>query len=164
MLYTSYTLAMNLFLLTFRGVIDSFVEAYGFFHDTRAPVIELMINIIVSCIGGYYYGIAGVLLGTFLSVLIIVILYRVNSIYKYFFKKSTNNYLSDIIKSFIPIVLVVYINDHVVLFFDYDVGNSFEWILLTLKNGMSIFVLLMFLFLFNLKEFESIVKKVKLIF
>lgn len=44
-----------------------FIEAYGLFHDIWAPIAEVVLNVIFSVIGGYYYGLPGILMGCLFS-------------------------------------------------------------------------------------------------
>lgn len=55
-----------------RTTVVGFKCGYGIFNDVWAPIAESAINLVVSLIGGYYWGISGVLLGGIVSYLIIV--------------------------------------------------------------------------------------------
>ena len=47
----------------YAGVVDQFLYGYGLFWDVWAPLAESVINISVAIIGGYLWGLPGVLLG-----------------------------------------------------------------------------------------------------
>ena len=40
---------------------DSFIVAYGLFQDVYAPVVEAILNLGLSVVLGYYYGLAGII-------------------------------------------------------------------------------------------------------
>ena len=61
-----------MYIVLTRTTIDAFISAYGLFRDIWAPVVEAILNISLSVVLGYYYGIKGILLGVIISLLIIV--------------------------------------------------------------------------------------------
>lgn len=50
---------------------DSFIVAYGLFQDVYAPVVEAILNLGLSVVLGYYYGLAGIIGGVIISLLFI---------------------------------------------------------------------------------------------
>lgn len=61
-----------MYIVLTRTTIDAFISAYGLFRDVWAPIVEATLNLSLSVVLGYYYGIKGILLGVILSLLIIV--------------------------------------------------------------------------------------------
>lgn len=55
-----------------RSVIDNYKEGFGLFSDVWAPIAEGAVNLSVSVIGGFLWGIEGVLLGGIVSDVVIV--------------------------------------------------------------------------------------------
>ncbi len=62
----------TLFVTVIRGSTDQFLFGYGLFSDVWAPLVESIVYIIVAFIGGFYWGLEGVLLGSVVSLSIIV--------------------------------------------------------------------------------------------
>ena len=62
----------NAWLYLNRSVIDSYKDGFGLFSDVWAPIAEGAINFLVSVIGGFLWGIEGVLLGGVVSYVVIV--------------------------------------------------------------------------------------------
>lgn len=60
------------YINTLRTIVDSFIQAYGLFRDIWATITESCLNLVLSVLLGYYYGINGVLLGVFISLLFMV--------------------------------------------------------------------------------------------
>ena len=72
--------------LTYLSSLSLAASLYGLFSDVWAPWIEAFINLTVSLIGAYYFGLHGIVFGTFISLLIIVVCWK-----PYFlFKKGFN--------------------------------------------------------------------------
>src|SRR5690606_32802540 len=69
-------LIMIFFVLQIRQPIDSFKQAYGLYDDIWSPVAQSVINLVFSIIFVLKYGVLGVFLGTLLSQLIVVMLWR----------------------------------------------------------------------------------------
>ncbi|MFD2725964.1 hypothetical protein [Hyunsoonleella rubra] len=69
-------LALIFFILQVRQPVDSFVQAHGLYDDIWAPVIQSVINLLVSIIFVLEYGIIGVFIGTIISQIIVVMLWR----------------------------------------------------------------------------------------
>ncbi|WAC40321.1 lipopolysaccharide biosynthesis protein [Pedobacter sp. SL55] len=69
-------LLLNFFINIVRKPLDIFLQAFGIFHDTWAPFTEAGLNLVSSVILGYFYGIFGILLGSFISTLLIVCIWK----------------------------------------------------------------------------------------
>lgn len=63
---------INSFIGIIRGSNEQFLFGYGLFYDTWAPLAESIIYIIVAIIGGYLWGLEGILLGGIASLAIII--------------------------------------------------------------------------------------------
>lgn len=69
-------LCINRYIGASRGVVDMYNHAYGHYADVWAAWTELIINVGITLIAGYYYGIPGILLGKIISTVLIVILWK----------------------------------------------------------------------------------------
>lgn len=65
---------------------------YGLFWDVWAPLAESVINISVAIIGGYLWGLPGVLLGGISSLILIVGIWKPFMLYNWGFRKNVMNY------------------------------------------------------------------------
>ena len=61
-----------LFIGVSRQTVDTYLSAHGFFSDIWAPVIEATLNIGLSILLGYFYGLNGILSGVLISLIVIV--------------------------------------------------------------------------------------------
>ncbi|MEG0496779.1 MAG: oligosaccharide flippase family protein [Carnobacterium sp.] len=86
-------IVVNFYVKGFRKTTLVFKDAYGlFWNDRYKPIAEASVNLIVSLILARYYGIAGILLGTFISSMTTVVWIEPLVVYKNGFKKSVGDY------------------------------------------------------------------------
>lgn len=83
---------INLFIAVTRGVTDQFLYGYGLFWDVWAPLVESVINISVAVIGGYYWGLPGILLGGIASLTLIVGIWKPFMLYTWGFRRNVTLY------------------------------------------------------------------------
>lgn len=95
---------LDVFISHFRGATDQFLSGYGLFKDIWAAYAEVVIYLLVAIIGGYYWSIEGILLGTVASKYLIVGLWKPFFLFSEGFKLSTIYYWKALIKNFITII------------------------------------------------------------
>lgn len=61
-----------LFIQLSRTTVDAYINAYGLFGDIWAPVVEASINVGLSVLLGYYWGLYGILSGVLISLFLVV--------------------------------------------------------------------------------------------
>lgn len=69
-------------------LIETFKNGYGIFSDRWAPILEGVINIVLSLILVKYFGVIGVLIGTLVSMLAVALWWKPYVVFKYGFKVS----------------------------------------------------------------------------
>lgn len=72
---------------------DTFLSAYGLYQDIWAPAVEAFLNLGLSILLGYYYGLVGILSGVLISLLVIVCGWKPFFLYKCGFKESVGEYV-----------------------------------------------------------------------
>lgn len=94
-----------LFLLTLiayidfcRGAIDSYIVSYGLFKDVWAPIAEGGINLCLSLLFGIAMGWEGVLLGSLISLIAIVVIWKPYFLFTNGFYRSVKAYWLGVIK------------------------------------------------------------------
>lgn len=100
----------NFFISLIRSPVQHFQNAYGLFSDTWAPALEIVLNLIISLIFGKLWGISGILLGSFSSLIIIVMIWKPYLLYTKGFNISVREYW----KNFIPLVVVFMISAFII--------------------------------------------------
>lgn len=70
--YILCLIILNTFIGYTRGATDQFLYGYGLFSDTWAPIAEICINLSTAIIGGFIWGLPGILLGGIVSLTTII--------------------------------------------------------------------------------------------
>ena len=83
---------------------DSFIVAYGLFQDVYAPVVEAILNLGLSVVLGYYYGLAGIIGGVIISLLFITYGWKPYFLYSRGFKLPFKGYVLYISKILFMII------------------------------------------------------------
>lgn len=91
-------LTVTLFINIIRYAAGTFLSAYGIYSDIGAPIIETILNIGLSIILGYYYGLEGILMGVVISTFIIALVWKAYYLFKVGFKTSINKYIKTFIQ------------------------------------------------------------------
>ncbi|WP_455640191.1 sugar transporter [Parabacteroides sp.] len=135
-----------------RTVVDSFINAYGLFQDIWAPVVEALLNIGLSILLGYWWGISGILCGVLISLLLIVFTWKPVFLFRKGFQASIRSYIYLYIKSILALLittgLAVYISSR---FISIDPASSYANFILyaALTGGIFFILLFALLYLFN---------------
>lgn len=90
-----------LIAITFIGLSrtnGTFLSAYGLFQDVWAPVAEAVLNLGLSVLLGYYYGLSGILSGVLISLLIVICGWKPFFLYKYGFEDNIGEYIIRLFK------------------------------------------------------------------
>ena len=98
-------LAIYIYISSSRGVVDMYNHAHGLYADTWAAWTELAINVTVTVIAGYSWGIIGILAGKIISTSIIIVLWKpyylfhsgLHLSYKLYWEGCIRNYTASII-------------------------------------------------------------------
>lgn len=100
--YTTVVLCILLYMTLSRIINGAFINADGLFvKDKVRPLIEAIINLVVSIVMAHYVGIVGVFLGTIISTLVTVQWRDPYILYKYSFKRSVWEYWRVFVNFFI---------------------------------------------------------------
>ncbi len=99
-------ICINFYIDGMRQSIDSIKDAAGVYdQDKYVPIIQSILNIVLSVILVKYIGILGVVLGTLISNITLPCWNRPYIIYKYVFKTSPKKYYLDYMKNFLILLL-----------------------------------------------------------
>ena len=103
--YIICILLLNVFLGQTRGTTEQFVYGYGLFHDVWAPIATLVITVGVGLIGGYFFGLAGVIMGDCSSSLLILHVWKPYFLFTQGFKEPILLYIKNLLHILAIIVL-----------------------------------------------------------
>lgn len=96
------------FFMMIRVVIDNFISAYGLFSDIWAPLTESILNIGLSILLGYYYGITGVVMGVVITQFFFVLIWKPIFLFYRGIKRSVWLYFGTIVRN-LGIMVITYI-------------------------------------------------------
>lgn len=131
----------NFFISLVRSPVQYFQNAYGLFSDTWAPAAEIILNLVISLVFGKLWGISGIMLGTLVSLTIIVMLWKPYFLFTKGFKISVWRYW----KGFILLIIIFIISAFVINFLyinflAYDNKSFLTWSLNAVKLSLSIII------------------------
>ncbi len=151
----------NFFITMVRSPVQHFQNAYGLFSDIWAPAVEIILNLVVSLIFGKLWGIFGIMLGTFTSLSLIVMLWKPYFLYSRGFKASIWDYW----KGFIPLLVVFLISAFLVnfIFIEFLINDSldfFGWCLNAIKVSVLILIIYGSLMYMTSKGFRNFYSRI----
>lgn len=111
-----------LFVTVSRYIVDSFMDAYGFFSDIYAPVIEAILNIGLSIWLGSLFGLDGILSGVLISLIIIILFWKPIFLFKINLKCGLMKYVKLYIVHLFLFAVIGYIT--YVLFHKWSINPS----------------------------------------
>lgn len=101
------SLSVNLYLQLMRSATNSFKEAAGIFHQDRfVPLIESLVNIVLSIIFLHYFGLAGVIMGTICSNLVLHLFSYPRYVYTKLFERTYTKYYFEFSKFLVIAVII----------------------------------------------------------
>ena len=96
---------ISFFMNVIRGTTDEFINGYGLFSDIWAPLIESLILVVVAIVGGYLWGLEGVLLGGVVSTGLIVCGWKPYFLFSRGFKLSVRFYWIEFCKYLLGLII-----------------------------------------------------------
>lgn len=136
-------------LSVIRGVTEEFAFGYGLFSDVWAPFVEALILIVVAIIGGSIWGLEGTLLGSIVSSIVVVYIWKPYFLFSKGLKISVWNYWREFGKFILTICFSFYMAMIILekVPIQLFVYNSWiDWILYAMFV-VSLFSLVVFIFL-----------------
>lgn len=126
-------LIVNLFIMISRGTVDNFNFAFGHFSDVWAAYVELGLNIGVTILGGYFWGIPGILLGKTVSMLPIIVFWKPYYLFRDGLNETYSKYWRGTIKYFICLAVTIAIIETGLHFINVSPADSIiNWIIYAL--------------------------------
>lgn len=153
-----YIVTINYYLTGVLYPIWNYRETIGLFNDTKYIMFfAAFLNLIFSIIGGYYYGVFGILLATALARLLTNLWYEPYKLFKIYFKKDVfKYYLKQIIHVALIIIITIIVKKIVSFIYINNIYISF-----LVKGIVSVIATncLFLILLFKTKEFKLLKEK-----
>lgn len=150
-----------------RVIVQVFSSAHGLFADVWAAWTELAINVIITIIAGYYWGISGILLGKVISIGFIALLWKPYYLFTSGLHESYSLYWNGTSRN-ILVSIVSFVATRVLLqFMPINASESYWMWLVYCTIGMSIYLVINILLIIlfckgakdSIKRVKSVVKK-----
>ncbi|MGL5634252.1 MAG: lipopolysaccharide biosynthesis protein [Sarcina sp.] len=156
-------LVVNLYIQVSRNTVDRFRGAYGIFWDVYAPLIEAVINLVLSVILIIKIGVIGVLIGTFVSNVVIVLLWKPYTVYKEGFKISVGKYFVkfalNIITAVVAVIIANFIRTYILTLIGTGLNPWLEFIINGMITGIVISIVAAGIYLIQ-KDFRNLIRYV----
>lgn len=102
------TVVLNFYVTGMRKPLGVFQSASGIYYENRhVPVVEAIVNFIASLVLVHFLGLAGVLLGTFVSTMIIYGYSFPKYIYRPTFERKNSDYVWEQIRWFSTFLVII---------------------------------------------------------
>lgn len=156
---TLVLILLNMGIQIFRVVIDIFKESSGFFDDIKSPILESVINFVFSIILGIKYGLNGIIMGTLISNIVVILIYKPILVFARCFGQNCKEYSKLYLNYLAIVILSILILEKIKVYFIVDeVFTWFMWIkystLVSIISGMIITMIL----ILN-RDFRLIIKE-----
>jgi O-antigen/teichoic acid export membrane protein len=147
-------------LTQIRVPVMNYLNAYGLFFDVWASVAETIVNLVVSIVFGYLWGIKGIFYGTIFSMGLLTIGWKPYFLYKNGFKMPVYDYYRGQALLILPFIIVFpivrfYFSNKILL-----IDSYLDWIFMGFK--LFIFTVIFFVILFFVfsRGFRSLVDRI----
>ena len=107
-------LCIHIYISTSRGVIDMFNHSHGLYADVWSAWAELSINVTVTLVAGYYWGISGILLGKIASTSLIIVIWKPYYLFHSGLHESVFKYWQGAIKNYGVSIISLITAHHIV--------------------------------------------------
>ena len=156
--YIVIALILNLYIQISRGSVDRFKDGFGIYWDINAAIIESIINLIFSVVLAKKIGIVGIFVGTIISNLIIVMLWKPYILFKEGFNQNISKYVKQSLSVYIRNIIIVLICDYIYnnIFIKISVNNQLINVILHAILISALCIILIFILFISMKEFKSL--------
>ena len=124
---TAFIVLILTTFITLSRTNDAFLFAYGLYQDIWAPMIEATLNLGLSILLGYYWGLTGILSGVLISQLVIVYSWKPYFLYKKGFKEDVMEYVLRYLKYLCMLSLSFYTAQILVRDFQLTYNTYWLW-------------------------------------
>lgn len=123
---TVYLLLIYQFIQMTR-ITENFLYAYGQFKDVWAAVCEAVMHIGLAVLGGYLWGINGILAGCIVAVFLIGVIWKPIFLFKSSLPENVWRYFGIMIKNLAVLVLSAFVTHAVLLLTDIHAGTDMKY-------------------------------------
>ena len=158
--FTVSLICIDIFIRAFRSILEIYKEGSGFFDDIQCPILESIINLIFSIILGIKYGLNGIIMGTIISNISIILIYKPVLTFKRCFNQSLKEYIK-VYGNYVLLIIIslLSLNKIIRIFIVDEINSWLNWILYSIKISIFTSIILSVVFLLN-KDFRNVLKEI----
>lgn len=158
---TVWVIVGTMYIILSRTTVDAYLSATGLFQDIWAPIAEAVLNIGLSVLLGYLFGITGVLSGVFLSIFFVIFIWKPIFLFRSGLKVSLWIYIRMYMKH-VAALLIAYVSSEIIFScVQIPVDTYFVWGISAIAHYIS-FTLILFILLYltsqGMRDFISRIK------
>lgn len=150
----------TLFFSLIRATVDAFINGYALFQDIYAPIVEAFLNIGLSILFGYYFGLNGVLLGALTSLILVIYIWKPYFLFSRALKGYYRSYIVLILKHLLIGITIMLLCNYT-LSTIINKGTSVEWLVYkSLIFGVTYGIILLLALSFMKCGTENFIKRI----
>lgn len=158
--FTLKLMCFNLWVNIFRWNLEMFKSGNGFFDDIKSPILESIINFVLSIILGLKLGLDGVIIGTVASNIIVILIYKPILVFKRCFSQDWKEYIKIYGKYFLLVIGSVISLNIIIKIINYENINSWiDWIIYATKVSLISLIVITIFFLVD-KNFRKSIRNI----
>lgn len=100
-------ICLTLFLNTSRNSVDSYINAFGLFQDVWAPITEACLNLGLSVLFGWLWGLNGILMGVVASLVLIVFIWKPYFLFRCGLKEPIGIYIKIYLRHLLAVTATI---------------------------------------------------------
>jgi O-antigen/teichoic acid export membrane protein len=124
---TLWVIALTMYIILSRNTVDDFIYATGLFQDIWSPIVEAVLNIGLSVILGYFFGLKGVISGALISLFLVVFLWKPYFLFKQGLHESLGLYIRIYIKHIVVLAICFTVSEFVFGFMKITITSYLTW-------------------------------------
>ncbi|MCQ2238173.1 MAG: sugar transporter [Bacteroidaceae bacterium] len=170
---SEYVLSKNILILLViyqyisgsRGAVDAFNLAHGLYGDTWAAWTELAINVSVTIIAGFYWGIVGILLGKIVSTFLIIVIWKPYYLFTDGLHLPIVEYWKGALRNFLVSIVSFFTAHQIHKYLPYtSPENYLQWCINSALSAIIFLIIITTLAFFFCKGFKDLLNRFNYIF
>ena len=117
--YQVFLILLNMYIMLTGPAVAIFTNAYGLYDDTWSAYAEASVNLVVTILVGWNYGLVGILAGKTISLILFAVIWRPYYLYKKGFQTSIVPYRKGILIHTLILAFSLLLNFFVVQAFNF---------------------------------------------
>jgi O-antigen/teichoic acid export membrane protein len=124
---TLWVIVLTMYIILSRTTVDAYIFATGLFQDIWAPIAEAVLNISLSILLGYFFGITGVISGGFISLFLVIFLWKPYFLFKHGLHESLWFYIRLYVKHIVVFAVCYAVSEVVFNYVNIPETNYLSW-------------------------------------